>query len=70
MSGCLSLPVAAWVQWLPVVACGCLGCGCLSLPVAAWVKWLLVVACVKWLLVVAWVVEWLNIRYQILEARY
>ena len=22
---CLWLPVAAWVEWLPVVACGCLG---------------------------------------------
>ena len=24
-SGCLSLPVVVWVEWLPVVACGCWG---------------------------------------------
>ena len=25
LSGCLSLPVVVWAEWLPVVACGCLG---------------------------------------------
>ena len=58
LSGCLWLHVTAWVEWLPVVACGCLSfevacgvlwllemSGCLSLPVAAWDEWLPVVAC-------------------------